>query len=195
MSFSAYAPPPTALSGALRILKPDFPEGQTTVAGDYPSEAHAPSFSTGLLNSSQLQHQIGDQRAVTVSADVVDLSPPEETDLRAFGHSIVTSLTGNNNRVLDENYASGASYSDLLHQRNSGYDLANHFSNGEGPRISQINQRPHSIIGSSIDNTPFDPLANAMNTLTGINLRNAYNQYKQFDDLDDDDDDDLPTWS
>ncbi|KAL4572756.1 hypothetical protein LXL04_019539 [Taraxacum kok-saghyz] len=167
----SYAQPPSISSVALRSLKTDYPEEvQSTLAGAYGTE------------TTHLQLNTGGQRSV--APDVVAPSLPEEIDLRPIGHS-TNNVGGYDSRVVAEVYG-GGSFSNLMPQRNSGYGQVNHYGDGEGPGFSGF-QRPRSTIGSSTVATPIDPL----NSMSGINFRNAYNQFMESESQFYSDDEDL----
>lgn len=116
LKMSSYNPPaPSASSGALRSLKPDFPEqGQPLAAGEYETEAR------------------------TVLNDEFSVSPPQLTAVREQEDSINYGLLGNDD--WDEPSGRNGSFADFVRENNS-YRVVDPYTNEEAPGHTYFNQR------------------------------------------------------
>ncbi|CAH1427662.1 unnamed protein product [Lactuca virosa] len=117
LKLSSYNPPaPFASSGALRSLKPDFPEqGQPLAAGEYETEAQA------VLN------------------DEFSVSPPQHTAVRQQEDSINYGLLGNDD--WDEASGRNGSFADFVRENNSSYCVVDPYTNEEAPGHTYFDQR------------------------------------------------------
>ncbi|KAL7589920.1 hypothetical protein Lser_V15G39961 [Lactuca serriola] len=180
MSFP-YEQPPSTSSVALRIFNPDLPvQGQPMVAGEYATEAPAPTYSTGLFKSSQQQFPADGQRALPAYESVIP--PPQETAVRTLEHSTNQLNTGDGNREWDDTYGGGRISGFVRQNYSSNVAVDDYYSNGEAaPGISGYAQRDHSNTGSSTVDTESDEPPNAGYSMTGNKFKNAYKLFNQFD--------------